>query len=153
MVFVGTSFTIGSKSNRRTSTNTSLDFRLQNKENIYMHPPAEYGVRSFPQKVFLRYFGPFSNQRPFQSLHTRVCSRTSLCVKYLKNTTVPRWTNSKEDLIWLLMLKEAIFKNEVIDWFVYIYFLLYCIFVCYLYIFWIINKAKRSPNTFRLPCI
>ena len=34
--------------------------------------------------------------------------------KYVKSTTVPRWTNSKEDLIWLLMLRETE-KNEVID--------------------------------------
>ena len=31
--------------------------------------------------VFLRYFGPFSNQRPFPSLHTRVCNRTGLCLQ------------------------------------------------------------------------
>ena len=36
--------------------------------------------------VFLRYFGLFSNQRPFQSLHTRVCNRTSLCLQQRPHT-------------------------------------------------------------------
>ena len=31
--------------------------------------------------VFLRDFGPFSNRRPFQRLHTRVCNRTGLCLQ------------------------------------------------------------------------
>ena len=38
--------------------------------------------------VFLRYFGPFSNQRPFQSLHTRVCNRTGLCLQKRLHTEV-----------------------------------------------------------------
>ena len=36
--------------------------------------------------VFLRYFGPFSNQRPFQNLHTWVCNRTSLCLQQRPQT-------------------------------------------------------------------
>ena len=34
--------------------------------------------------VLLMYYDPFSNQRPFQSLHTRVCNRTSLCLQIPK---------------------------------------------------------------------
>ena len=36
--------------------------------------------------MFLSYFGPFSNQRPFQSLHTRLCNRTSLCLQQRPHT-------------------------------------------------------------------
>ena len=38
--------------------------------------------------VLLRYFDPFSNQRPFQSLQTRVCNRTSLCLQQRPHTEV-----------------------------------------------------------------
>ena len=38
--------------------------------------------------VFLRYFGPFSNQRPFQNLHTRVYNRTGLCLQKRPHTEV-----------------------------------------------------------------
>ena len=155
--------------------------------------------------VFLRYFGIFTNQRPFRSLYTLVSNRTSLClqqrihtevrsptrtthrsqksnkdhlltckknskwcsrhfpkfwsekmwphsfpdlnlmdfcvwsflgtkacsvayasVEALKRSLARKWakisqehyrarTKSKEDLIWLLMLRDAILKNEVID--------------------------------------
>ena len=187
--------------------------------------------------VFLRYVGLFSNRRPFQSLHTRVCNRTSRCLqqtphteirsltktthrsqmankdtlrtrrkkigvvlpsfpevlerknvasfiprikphgfcewsffrkrpvllhtrvwtlwnglwfengpKYLRNTTLPRLTNSKEDLIWLLMLRKAILKNEVMDWFLWIFLImLYNFFVIYAY-FELLIKQKRSKD-------
>ena len=45
--------------------------------------------------VFLRYFGPFSNQRPFQSLHTRVCNRMSLCLQQRPHTEVRSLTMPK----------------------------------------------------------
>ena len=38
--------------------------------------------------VFLRSFGLFSHKRPFQSLHTRVCNRTGLCLKKRPHTEV-----------------------------------------------------------------
>ena len=68
--------------------------------------------------------------------------------KYLKNTTVPLWTNSKEDLIWLLMLKEAILKNEAIGWFLCIFPIIQYIFYWNLCIFWIINRAKKESKDF-----
>ena len=38
--------------------------------------------------VFLRSLGPSSNQKPFQSLHTRVCNRTRLCLQRRPHTEV-----------------------------------------------------------------
>ena len=31
--------------------------------------------------VFLRYFGPLSNEKPFKWLHNHMCNRTSLCLQ------------------------------------------------------------------------
>ena len=67
--------------------------------------------------------------------------------KYLRNTTVPLWTNYKKDLTYWLMLREAILKNEVIDWFLYIFPIILYIF-CYLGIFWIIKKTKKISKNF-----
>ena len=60
------------------------------------------------------------------------------------NTTVPQLTNSKEDMIWLLMLREVILKNEVIG---YVYLLLHYYSFLFMHIL-IINKAKKKRKDF-----
>ena len=47
--------------------------------NNHIKPSLEFVHRG--TVVLLRYYGPFSNQRPFQSLHTRLCNRTGFCLK------------------------------------------------------------------------
>ena len=81
-------------------------------------------------------------------LETQASSITHTCVEALKVSLVRDWAKIPQEpyyavvnefqeyLIWLFLLK-VILKNEVTDWFLYIYILLYCIFF-YLCVFWII---------------
>ena len=94
--------------------------------------------------------GLYWRRRPVR-LHTRVWRlwnglRLENGPRYLRNTTVPRWMISKEELRGLLRSRRAIVKNKVIDW-------LLCMFSLILYHFLVIReyfepllKQKKSKD-------
>ena len=64
----------------KKDTHESIYNLFFNMASFDLHNPLKPSLKIiyWGTLVFLEYFGPFSNQRRFQSFHTRVCNRTGL---------------------------------------------------------------------------